>query len=246
MPYKIEGVCKNVPENSHLRFELLISYRTLVSQGWEEADYDFTNSDFWHYVKLKPGADYQTLNAKLPDFSLRHFQGNKLSGSDEKFYLQPLSKAHLYSDFEYEIGKTGSASVVWGLLLIALFIIVIAWVNYINLATARSTERAKEVGIRKVVGGLKQQLINQFLVESAIVNLLGICIAFVLVLLIQPVFNNLLQHELSLSYLLVKGLNGYGILFGLILIVVTGVFVSGFYPAFVLSSFKPIAVLKVN
>jgi putative ABC transport system permease protein len=244
MPYKIEGVCKNVPENSHLQFDLLISYKTLISQGWKEADYDFTNSDFWHYVKLKPGTDYKTLNAKLPAFSKHHFQGNKVSGSDEKFYLQPLSKAHLYSDFEYEIGKTGSASVVWGLLLIALFIIVIAWVNYINLATARSTERAKEVGIRKVVGGLKKQLINQFLVESAMVNLLGICLAIILVLLIQSTFNNLLQHQLSLSYLLVKGLNGYSILFGLILIVVTGVFVSGFYPAFVLSSFKPIAVLK--
>jgi putative ABC transport system permease protein len=244
MPYKIEGICKKVPENSHLQFNLLISYKTLISQGWKAAEYDFTVSDFWHYVKLKAGTDYKSLNARLPGFSRRHLQGNKVSGSDEVFYLQPLSKAHLYSDFEYEIGKTGSASVVWSLLLIALFIIVIAWVNYINLATARSTERAKEVGIRKVVGGLKKQLISQFLIESAIINLLGIALAFVLVLLIQPAFNNLLQHQLSLSYLLVKGLNGYSIILGLILIIVTGVFVSGFYPAFVLSSFKPIAVLK--
>jgi putative ABC transport system permease protein len=244
MPYKIEGICKNVPQNSHLQFHLLISYKTLVSQGWREADYDFTNSDFWHYIKLKPGADYKTLNERFGAFSKRHFQGSKVSGSDEKFYLQPLSNAHLYSDFEYEIGETGNGSVVWGLLLIALFIIVIAWVNYINLATARSTERAREVGIRKVVGGLKKQLIRQFLVESTIVNLLGIGLAFVLVLLLQSTFNNLLQEKLSLSYLLVKGVSGYGIVLGLILIVVTGIFVSGFYPAFVLSSFKPIAVLK--
>jgi putative ABC transport system permease protein len=244
MPYKIEGVFENISENSHLQFDLLISYKTLVSYGWKESDYDFTNSDFWHYVKLKPGTDYKALNKKFATFSRRHFQGNKVSGSDETFYLQPLSKAHLYSDFEYEIGKTGSASVVWGLLLIALFIIVIAWVNYINLATARSTERAKEVGIRKVMGGLKKQLIYQFLIESTIVNLLGIGLAVLLVLLIQPSFNNLLQHKLSLSYLLVKGLKGYGILSGLILIIITGIFVSGFYPAFVLSSFKPILVLK--
>lgn len=243
-PYNIQGIVKNVPENSHLEFNLLISYKTLISRGWKEAEYDFTNSDFWHYVKLKPGTDYKSLNAKLPAFSTRHFQGNKVSGSDETFYLQPLSKAHLYSDFEYEIGKTGRASVVWGLLMIALFIIVIAWVNYINLATARSTERAKEVGIRKVVGGLKKQLIKQFLIESAIINLLGIALAFGLVLVIQSAFNNLLQHQLSLSYLLVKGLKGYSILLGLVLIIITGVFVSGFYPAFVLSSFKPIAVLK--
>ena len=244
VPYKIEGICRNVPENSHLQFNLLISYKTLISQGWKEAEYDFTSSDFWHYVRLKPGTDYKALNAKLPGFSQRHFQGNKISGSDEKFYLQPLSNAHLYSDFEYEIGKTGSASVVWGLLLIALFIIVIAWVNYVNLATARSTERAKEVGIRKVVGGLKTQLINQFLIESAIVNLLGIGLAFVIVFLVQPSFNNLLQHKLSLSYLFVQGLNGYNIFLGLIIIILTGILVSGFYPAFILSSFKPILVLK--
>lgn len=244
MPYKIEGIAKNVPENSHLQFHLLISYKTLISGGWKEAEYDFTNSDFWHYIELKPGADYKSLNQKLPAFSNRHFQGSKISGSDETFYLQPLSKAHLYSDFEYEIGNTGNASVVWGLLLIAIFIIVIAWVNYINLATARSTERAKEVGIRKVVGGLKKQLINQFLIESAIVNILGIALAFGLVFLVQPAFNELLQQQLSLSYLLVKGLNGYTILLCLILLSVVGIIVSGFYPAFVLSSFKPIVVLK--
>jgi len=244
MPYKIEGVFKNIPENSHLEFNLLISYKTLASYGWNASEYDFTSSAFWHYVQLKPGADYNALNKKMNAFSQRHFQGNKISGSDEKFYLQPLSKAHLYSDFEYEIGKTGSASVVWGLLLVAMFIIVIAWVNYINLATARSSQRAKEVGIRKVVGGLKKQLIQQFLMESTIINLLGIGLAVLLVLFLQPAFNNLLQHQLSLSYLLVKGQNGYIILFALIGIIVAGVFISGFYPAFVLSSFKPIAVLK--
>lgn len=243
-PYKIEGIAKKVPQNSHLQFELLISYRTLISNGWKEAEYNFTNSDFWHYVALQPGTDHRVFNKKLLAFSNRHFQGSKISGSDETFYLQPLSKAHLYSDFEYEIGNTGNASVVWGLLLIAVFIIIIAWINYINLATARSTERAKEVGIRKVVGGLKQQLIKQFLIESAIVNLLGISLAIGLVFLAQPSFNKLLEHELSLSYLFVKGLSGYSIVLGLIGLALTGMIVSGFYPAFVLSSFKPISVLK--
>jgi putative ABC transport system permease protein len=243
MPYKIEGVIKNVPENSHLQFNMLISYKTLTN-AWKEAEYDFTQSDFWHYVQLKRGTDYKALNAKLGAFSQKHFQGNKISGSDETFYLQPLSKAHLYSDFEYEIGVTGSATVVWALLIIALFIITIAWVNYINLATARSVERAREVGIRKVVGCERKQLIIQFLSESAIVNLIAMALAIILVFLLQPAFNNLLNYQLSLSYLLTKGLNGYSILIGLISIVVAGVFVSGLYPAFVLSSFKPIAVLK--
>ena len=243
-PFKIQGICKDVPENSHLQFNLLISYQTIISSGWKEADYNFTQSDFWHYVQLRPGTDYKTLNAKLGAFSQRHFQGNKISGSDEKFFLQPLSRAHLYSDFEYEIGKTGNASVVWGLLLIALFIISIAWVNYINLSTARSVERAKEVGIRKVVGGLRSQLISQFLAESIMVNIIGMVLAFLLVFLLQGSFNRLLQNELSLSYLLTKGLSGHSILIGLIVIIVAGILISGFYPAFVLSSFKPISVLK--
>ncbi|HEX6848030.1 MAG TPA: ABC transporter permease [Chitinophagaceae bacterium] len=243
MPYRIEGVLKNIPENSHLQFQMLISYRTLINR-WKEAEHDFKYSDFWHYVQLKRGTDYKALNAKLGAFSQKYFEGNKISGSDEVFYLQPLSKAHLYSDFEYEIGVTGSATVVWALLVIALFIITIAWVNYINLATARSVERAREVGIRKVVGGERRQLIIQFLSESAIVNVVSMALAIMLVFLLQPAFNKLLNHQLSLSYLLTKGLNGYSILIGLISIVIAGIFVSGLYPAFVLSSFKPIAVLK--
>jgi putative ABC transport system permease protein len=243
-PYKIEGVFKDVPENSHLQFHLLISYKTLAANGWKQSEYDFTDSDFWHYVQLKSGTDYEALNKRMDAFSKKHFDGNKVSGSDEKFYLQPLSKAHLYSDFEYEIGMVGKASVVWGLLVIALFIIGIAWINYINLATARSVERAKEVGIRKVVGGMRRQLITQFLIESAIVNIIAIILSLALVFLLQPSFNNLLERGLSLSYLFTKGLSGYTISISLLLIIVIGILLSGFYPAFVLSSFKPITVLK--
>ncbi|MEJ0106113.1 MAG: ABC transporter permease [Bacteroidota bacterium] len=245
-PYKITAICKDVPENSHLSFDILGSYVTLYSgtDSWKEADYDFRDSDFWHYIQLKHGADYKALEAKFPAFSERHFQGNKISGSDEKFYLQPLSKAHLYSDFEYEIGNTDSSVVVWGLLIIAGLIIIIAWVNYINLATSRSAERAREVGIRKVSGATKTQLVKQFLTESLILNALALVLALGIVLLAQGSFNNLIQHKLSLSYLFQKGMNGYSISIALITLVLAGVFVSGFYPAFVLSSFKPILVLK--
>jgi putative ABC transport system permease protein len=180
MPFQVQGVFRNVPENSHLQFDVLISFSTLVSNGWKEAEYDFTNSDFWHYVQLKPGADYKALNAKLPAFSQRHFNGNKVSGSDETFFLQPLSKAHLYSDFEYEIGETGSATVVWGLLIIALFIITIAWVNYINLATARAAERAKEVGMRKVMGGVHDGKRHHQRVRNRVVDWPGIFTAILL------------------------------------------------------------------
>jgi putative ABC transport system permease protein len=246
IPYKVTGICKDVPENSHLEFDILASYSTVYSgkNPYKEADYDFTSSDFWHYIQLKHGTDYKTLQAKLPAFSQRHFRGNTVSGSDEKFYLQPLSKAHLYSDFEYEIGKTGSATVVWGLLIIAALIIVIAWVNYINLATAKSMERAKEVGIRKVSGATKQQLIRQFLAESFMINIIALAVSLGMVVLLQKGFNSLIKHELSLSYLFQKGLNGYSITTALLALIVTGILISGLYPAFVLSSFRPILVLK--
>ncbi len=246
MPYKITGICKDVPENSHLSFDILASYTTILSgpSPYKQADYDFTDSDFWHYIQLKHGTDYKVLEAKLSAFSQRHFNGNKISGSDEKFYLQPLSRAHLYSDFEYEIGNIGSSTVVWGLLIIAALIIIIAWVNYINLATAKSLERAKEVGIRKVSGATRPQLIRQFLTESLILNIAALLIAILIVTLMQRSFNALIQHQLSLAYLFQKGLNGYNITAALLTLIVIGIFISGFYPAFVLSSFKPILVLK--
>jgi putative ABC transport system permease protein len=247
LPYKVTGIMKDVPENSHLSFDLLTSYNTLYNggnAGWPQADYDFKDSDFWHYIQLKHGTNYKALGAKFDAFSQKHFQGNKVSGSIEKFSLQPLSKAHLYSDFEYEIGNTASATVVWGLLIIAVLIIVLAWINYINLSTAKSMERAKEVGVRKVAGASKQQLIKQFLTESFIINFIALSIAFLIVTLVQPGFNNLVQHQLSLSYLFEKGLNGYNVSTSLIVLIIAGIFISGFYPAFVLSSFKPILVLK--
>jgi putative ABC transport system permease protein len=240
-PLKITGVFRDVPENSHLQFDLLCPY---ISLSWITADNEFTYPGFQHYVQLKHGTNYKALEAKLLAFSQKYFQGNKISGSVEKFHLQPLSKAHLYSDFEDDIGKTGSAVAVWGLLIIAALIIVMAWINYINLATAKSLDRAKEVGIRKVAGATQQQLIWQFLTESLILNILALLIALFLVNLAQDGFNKLVQHRLSLSYLFEKGLNGYGIILSLIGLIVGGVFVSGFYPAFVLSSFKPILVLK--
>lgn len=245
LPYKVTGVV-DVPENSHLQFDLLVSYSTMITgkNAWKEADYDFTDSDFWHYIQLKHGTDYKTVEAKFEDFSRRHFQGNKVSGSVEKFHLQPLSKAHLYSDYEYEIGKTGSATVVWGLFIIAVFIITIAWVNYINLSTARSVDRAKEVGVRKVTGATRGELIRQFLIESLIVNLIAFGLAIGLMSIAQKAFNDLIQTQLSFSTLFQRGLNGYTITIGLGALLLLGIVISAFYPAFVLSSFKPIAVLK--
>jgi putative ABC transport system permease protein len=152
----------------------------------------------------------------------------------------------MYSDFEYEIGQTASATVVVGLLIIAGFIIVIAWVNYINLSTARSMREQKKWASERWVGSLRKQLISQFMTESLLMNLFSLFLAFGLVFLLQSSFNRLLQSNLSISYLFAKGLSGYTILIGLLLTFAFGIFASGFYPAFVLSAFKPIQVLKGN
>lgn len=246
LPYKITAICKDVSENSHLQFDLLVSYITLYEQKnpWKEAEFDWQDSDFWHYLQLKPGTDYIKLQAKFDAFSKRHFQGDKISGSDEKFLLQPLLKTHLYSDYEYEIGKTGSSTAVWGMLIIATLIIVIAWVNYINLTTARSMNRAKEVGIRKVSGATRPQLIRQFLTESLLMNFISLAIALLLIFLVQNSFNQLVERNLSLSYLFSQNVTGLDIKTIVISCLITGILISGFYPAFVLSSFKPILVLK--
>src|SRR5947208_5328303 len=121
--------------------------------------------------------------------------------------MKLLLKVKFYSEFVYEICKTRSSNVIWGLVVIAVLIIVIAWVNYINLATAKSMERAKEVGVRKVAGATKQQLIKQFLTESFILNIIALLIALLIVTLVQSSFNSLIQHQLSLSYLIQKGLS---------------------------------------
>jgi len=244
LQYKITGICKEVPENSHLQFDFLTSYITMYTgtNAWKDADYSFSVADFRQYIQLKDGTDYKALETKFPAFVQRHFQQNKIS--DEQFYLQPLSKAHLYSDFQDEIGKTSSAIVVWGLLTIAILIIVIASINYINLATAKSTERAKEVGIRKVSGASKHRVVIQFLTESFVVTIIALLIALLIVRFAQNSFNNLIHHQLSLSYLFEKGLSNYKVLAPLGALIIACIFISGFYPAFVLSSFKPIAVLK--
>ncbi len=242
-PHRITGICKDVPRNSHLQFNFLLSYPSIII-NYEAADHSFTASDFRHYIQLKPGTDYRKLEAKLPAFSQRHFQGSKVSGSTEQFFLQPLTRAHLYSDYEYEIGVTGNGTVVWALLLVAVLIIGIAWINYINLSTARAMERAKEVGVRKVAGAGKSQLITQFLAESVLLNLIALVLAVTVVQLTQPLFNRLLDQQLSLAYLLGKGVGGWAFTAGLALVIGLGIMASGFYPAFVLSSFRPVAVLK--
>jgi len=246
IPYKITAVCKDPPANTQLHFDLLISYNSLYSKKgnteWAIADSDYTQPFFWQYIQLKKGADQRMVEKKFAALTPKYFPKAAASDIKEIFHLQPLQKAYLYSDFEYEIGNTGNSRVVWGLLVIALFILMLAWMNYINLSTARSLERAKEVGIRKVTGASRLQLIKLFLTETLLVNMVAIVIALSLTGLLQQAFNRLVSRDLSISMLFSKQTTGITILF--ILFSVAGIFLSGFYPAFVLSAYDPMKVLK--
>lgn len=248
LPYKITGISKDIPGDSQLHFDLLLSYVSLYSQSGNnqfiQADHDFTRPSFWQYIQLKEGVDPETVEQKWAGLNTKYFPKAAASGIREVFYLQPLEKAYLYSDFEYEIGRTGNYRIVWSLLVIAMFILVLAWMNYINLSTARSMERAKEVGIRKVTGASRLELIKQFLTEALLINVIAIIIAVCLTLLLQNAFNELVNRELSIGMLFSKQTATTGITTLFVLFSIAGIFLSGFYPAFVLSAYKPMKVLK--
>jgi putative ABC transport system permease protein len=248
VPYKVTGICKEAPGRTQLHFDLLISYNSLYSQNgnnrFTAADHDFTQAAFWQYIQLKEGTDPATAERKFAALNTKYFPKAAAAGIKEVFYLQPLEKAYLYSDFEYEIGRTGNHRTVWGLLVIALFILILAWVNYINLSTARSLERAKEVGIRKVTGASRLQLIKQFLTEALLVNIAAIIIAVFLTAVLQDGFNRLVNRELSISMLFSKQTADTGVTILFIVFSIAGIFLSGFYPAFVLSAYNPLKVLK--
>jgi putative ABC transport system permease protein len=241
-PYTVTGVCADVQPNSHIQFDALVSYATLISAEDHDADDSWRWSDMRHYLVLKPGADPMALQSKFPEFSDRYFQGDKVSGSIEKFYLQPLSQAHLYSDYEYDIAKKASGKAVWAMVVVAVFILFIAWVNYINLTTSRAIERAKEVGLRKVMGALKTQLVKQFIFESLLLTAAAFLLAVLFSQVFQSSFNQIMETELSIWKVIAKADTfAIGILSFILL---AGILLSAFYPAFVLSSYQPVTVLK--
>jgi len=241
-PYKITGVCADNPDNSHIRFNLLVSYATLIRPNETGADNSWTWSDFRHYLVLKPGVDYKAFESKFGAFSDRYFKGDKVSGSVEKFYLQPLKDTHLHSDYEYDIATTASGKAVWAMLIVAVFILVIAWINYINLTTSRALDRAKEVGLRKVMGAFKAQLVRQFIFESILISLAAFVVAVIITMVAQPAFNDIVGSPLSMLKVLGE-MQTSNVIF-VMLILGAGVLLAGFYPAFVLSSYQPATVLK--
>ncbi len=242
--YTITAVYKDMPENTQLKPDILLSYGTF--QKWTTDSSGNGPETAWQwdgcltYLLLRKDADPKTVEKKFVPV-VQRFAGEELKkfNSAVVYSLLPLTDIHLYSHFFMEPLPTGDGKTVYLLLGIAFFIVIIAWVNYINLATARAISRAKEVGIRKVVGSQRSQLIFQFLSESAVLNGVALLLALIIVLVAIPGFNSLSgQH---LSFTLFAKMNFWA---GLVSLFLFGVFFSGMYPAFVLSGFRPIEVLK--
>jgi putative ABC transport system permease protein len=242
--YVITGVFKDIPENTHLKFDALFSFESLLKiLGPEETEELMTNWGWegnYTYVELNSSTGATELQAKLPAF-VEKKMGNTLREWNEwmEFTLQPLSSIHLYSNAPDELEPSGDGKTINFLGVIAVFILIMAWINYINLATARSMERAKEVGIRKVLGSGRLQLIKQFLFESFIIKLIALCITAVLVVLLLPSFSNMVGRAIDLA---VFGMTRVWIL--ITFIFVLGVIGSGLYPALVMSGFMPVSILK--
>ena len=245
--YMVTGVFKDYPTNSHLSFDYLISYSTFVSMikrlGPKGLDAETTLGwyDYYVYLQLLPGFDQKKLDTKLVTFCDKYLNNeySRAHNNRTDLYSMPLKDIHLYSHYNEEAGINGDGKSVSFLFLIAFLIIIIAWINYTNLATARSLERAKEVGVRKVLGALRKNLMMQFLTESFLLNLAAAVIAVVIVFICTPSFNRLIGSTSENGFYLTAPY-----LFGFIGLFIFGTFVSGIYPAFVLSGFHPITVLK--
>lgn len=241
-PYVVNGICQNPPGNSHLEFDILLSYSSLFSPEHRDPDESWTWSSVRSYLLLRPEGDPTVLASKFDDFCDRYFQGDKVTGSFEKFALQPLKDIYLYSDLEYEYATTSNGKAVWSMMLIAGIILIIAFLNYVNLTTARSLDRAKEVGVRKVMGAARTQLIKQFTIESISLSLLALLIAVLIVQILKPLFADALGISLH-SIQDVVSVNSFAIVV-LAIGVIAGIVISGIAPALLLSSYQPVLVLK--
>ncbi|MDP9081487.1 MAG: ABC transporter permease [Bacteroidota bacterium] len=236
--YKITGVIKDLPAQSHFNYDFFLSFSTLPESkvnGWGY-------SGMHNYILLKKGANTNSLAAEIQKIVIKNsFSPSSWNtgGNHLKVLLTPLLDIHLRSDSQYELSKNGSMQYVYIFSVIAIFILLIACVNFMNLSTARSSNRAKEVGVRKVLGSARKYLVAQFLTESILVTLVSTIIALVLAYALLPLFNQMAGKQLaftmqSLTWLVPS----------LIVIVLIIGFLAGSYPAFFLSAFQPIDVLK--
>ncbi|MBV4359272.1 ABC transporter permease [Pinibacter aurantiacus] len=238
--YKVTAVLKEIPANSHLQFHVLLNYNKYIQITGGRANDSWTWSDFYTYLLLKPGTDAAALQKKMPAFAERYMADlMKTSGYNVSFNIQPLKDIHTKSDYDYEMAGSGNLSYLKYLGIAALFILLIALINYVNLSTAHSLERSKEVGVRKVVGASKQQLVRQFLAETFLVNMIAIVLGIVFFKLSLPFFARLISQDAAALQT-----TSWAFWLGITALFIISTLVAGFYPAFVLSSFRPVQTLK--
>ncbi|MBX2923406.1 MAG: ABC transporter permease [Chitinophagaceae bacterium] len=245
--FEVSGVF-TPPSHAHLVINYLISYPTIGSFRRQFGDLSSPEETSWGwyqfytYLLMKPGIDLKKLEEKFPAFCdryINHLDWKKAGGIKNEVHLMPLKNIHLHSHYMQEAEINGNEQSVSFLFLVSFFIIGIAWVNYVNLSTARSLERAKEVGVRKVAGATRSSLVVQFLIEGILLNLIAFAVALSVASFIAPGFSKLTGNILPTTFRLT---NQYRVLAGGILL--AGTLLSAVYPAFVLSAFKPATVLK--
>ncbi|MBT4141199.1 MAG: FtsX-like permease family protein, partial [Candidatus Latescibacteria bacterium] len=235
----VTGVLEDRPENMHFKFDFLGSmnaaptfFNRLQLENWGEGS-------VYTYTMLPPNVTPESLDAPFLTFAKKHFGEEVVEKFNAKLKLMPLTDIHLHSNERSEIEDNGDITYVYAFSAIAFFVLLIACINFMNLSTARSANRAREVGMRKVVGAFRFQLIRQFLSESILISILAMLLSIALVELTLPWFNAFVEKELSVNYLsnptVVLGLLGITLFVGV---------VAGSYPALFLSHFQPIAVLK--
>lgn len=240
---KITGILKEVHENSHFIPKILISFSTYEAITNNRDRFDWDNSSYFTYVLLRQNANVHNIETKLSLFVNKYFgKLFKEWGIKEptQFFLQPLKQIHFHSShINFDIGEKGDVNGIYILTALALVILVIASINYMNHSTARASLRAKEVGIRKTAGAGRFDLIKQFLGESLTITSIAACSAVILIMLALPKFSELVQRNFSLSLIFTPSF----ILAFILITAVVGI-IAGSYPAFVLSSFRPVSVLK--
>src|SRR5579859_7387277 len=241
-PLLVSGVVADFPDNSHIHIDLITNYETMFATISEEArrnlPANWVISHSLTYVLLKPGANPAAVNARFPAF-LSKYAPKEYSGGIE-YKLQPLMAIHLHSDSQAEPEPVGNILYVYIFTGIAVITLLIAGINFVNLSTARSLRRAREVGMRKVLGAEKRQLIAQFLGEALLLSLMAFCLSLILLILCLPAFNGLAQKQFTLRDIFSDGI--YLTAF-LAIFFLTGV-LSGLYPAFFLSGYRPTETLK--
>lgn len=244
--FKVTGVCENPPHNTHLNFAALLSTSTFPFIKQE----NFRTFSSYTYFKLKAGSNPKALEDKFPKMvdtyaaaQIERELGKswadyKKEGNGYRYFLQPLASIHLDpTNLESKMKPGGNRNTVYVMISVAILILIIACINFMNLSIARSAERAKEVGLRKVMGSFKQQLVTQFLTESFVLSAIGVALAVVVIQLALPFFNNLTEKQLTLPFSFVS-------VGGLILLATFVGLLAGIYPSFVLSSFNPVIVMK--